>query len=182
MSRSRLADIYISRNGIPVYKLHGSVNWYEIEGDLKKFSVEDRVVNYYSDYDIKNPSSLPYIYHHSYVSSIPPVIIPPSFLKPDFTGPLSAIWQGAAEKLKTANILIFVGYSFPLTDTDMLYFLARSLTDNAGLRTILIIDPLANKLLQKLSLPENKIGSHFKTLLKIDGNKWEDVRLQQYLQ
>ncbi len=170
------------KGGIPVYKLHGSVNWFEIENNPNSFSVEDRVIPTLRG-DIRNQTedSLPFISSRQYVYSAAPVIVPPSFLKPDLQGPLNAIWKGAAGILQTANILIFIGYSFPLTDTDMMYFLARSLTDNPGLRKILIIDPIANAILDKLNSPQSKFGTHFRSLIQPENHIWQQTTLEKYL-
>ena len=170
-----------SKNGIPVYKLHGSVNWFKIEEHPDSFRVEDRIAHLARQSPKEDYPSLPYICSQYYKGSTTPVIVPPSFLKPDLELPLNEIWRGAAKALEGANILIFVGYSFPLTDTDMMYFLARSLTNNPGLRRILIVDPFADDIVRKLNSSESKFGSHFKALIQTKNAHWEDTDLHNYL-
>jgi hypothetical protein len=174
-------NFYTNNYGIPVYKLHGSVNWFEIADNENSFTVEGRIVAVVGNFEDHGEKSLPYACVKEYVNPTPPIIVPPSFLKPDLSGPLSDIWKGASEKLRTANILVFIGYSFPLTDTDMMYFLASSLTDNPGLRKILIIDPLGNEILSKINSSQSKFGSHFKDLIEIRNTKWQETTLKPYL-
>jgi len=170
-----------SKAGILVYKLHGSVNWYKSENNPDSFRIEDRIVEVSGHYAERRQHSLPYVNASNYANPDAPIIIPPSFLKPDLTGALSLIWKGAAEQLQAAHILVFVGYSFPLTDTDMMYFLARSLTKNASLRSILIIDPSAKAIVDKLNSSESKFGSHFKSLIKVNNSVWQKTNLKAYL-
>lgn len=160
--------------GVPVFKLHGSVNWFqrEIESNLFVEEIGD---------DDRSSVAIPYVSTYSYPSPNPPLIIPPSFLKPDLHKPLGEVWKGAAKKLQEANLLVFIGYSFPLSDTEMTYFLARSLSDNAGLHRIVIIDPSADEIKKKINSPESKFGSHFKGLLHFKSEKWQDINLMEYL-
>jgi len=175
-------DNFYSHEGIPVLKLHGSVNWFENNEPSDFFNVDGRVVEIHGNFENEGiPKTLPYVCAGDYNTKIPPVIIPPSFLKPDLKGPLGQIWKIAADKLQSANLLVFVGYSFPMTDTEMLYFLARSLTDNPGLRMILLVDPFANDIVKKIHSQESKFGSHFKNLLKTEQDYWENTNLKKYL-
>jgi hypothetical protein len=174
-------DKLYSPNGIPVFKLHGSVNWFETKSESNYFDVEERVVGIQGHFNNSERNVLPYSCVRDYYSDEPPVIIPPSFLKPDLKGPLENIWKGASEKLKQANIIVFVGYSFPMTDTEMMYFFARSLTDNSTLRLILLVDPFANEIKERIN-SSLKFGTHFKDLLKTYPKKWETTNLSKYLE
>jgi len=169
-----------ANDGIPVMKLHGSVNWFEENIPSSGFLGLGNNINQV-DYEDGNQYIIPSIYSSIYDFIRPPVIIPPSFLKPELKGPLNIIWKAAAEKLKHANLIVFVGYSFPMTDTEMMYFFASSLTDNSIIRSIVLIDPNAKEIADKIYSANSKFGSHFKSLLKINNNKWETTDLKQYI-
>ncbi|MDP3024238.1 MAG: SIR2 family protein [candidate division Zixibacteria bacterium] len=65
---------------IPLYKLHGSVNWYRT-ADEPGLVVEDRVVALQTSFYNGEPRSLPYPCTAKYKAPGIPVIVPPSFLK-----------------------------------------------------------------------------------------------------
>jgi hypothetical protein len=104
-----------------------------------------------------------------------PIIIPPSFLKPELARPLRSIWSGAAKALREADRLIFVGYSFPESDTEMTYFLAAALATNVGIEEICVVDPNALQIVQRLTGERSRFGSHFKALLTSQVGSWTGV-------
>lgn len=161
--------------GIPLYKLHGSVNWYPIEEE-PGLAVEDRVVQGNWIGQEGGPPTLPRPCFADYKPPADPVIIPPSFLKPDLNPALKTVWQGAAKVLSVANVVAFVGYSFPPSDTEMMYFLARALSENAGIRAVCIVDPKANEITHRLRNPGSKIGSHFRELITPVNSDWTRAR------
>ncbi len=164
--------------GIPLYKLHGSVNWYPIEEE-PGLAVEDRIVQGNWIGQKGGTPALPRPCFADYKPPADPVIIPPSFLKPDLNPALKAVWQGAAKVLSTANVVAFVGYSFPPSDTEMMYFLARALSENAGLRAVYIVDTNANAITDRLRSVGSKIGSHFRDLIRPIHANWTLVTLPQ---
>jgi hypothetical protein len=106
-----------------------------------------------------------------------PLIIPPSFLKPDLAPTIKEVWKGAAAALAAAHDVIFVGYSFPESDREMMYFLATAFTNNALLRSIHIVDPNADQIASRLTSSQSKAGSHFKALLHTHSESWLDTQL-----
>jgi len=173
----RSSHYMYSSSGIPLYKLHGSVNWYPSEQD-PGIEVENRIVEVYGGGDCdEGKHSLPFPCAGDYKPPAEPLIVPPSFLKPDLSKTMRAIWHGAAQALSKANVVAFIGYSFPSSDTEMMYFLARAFSENAGLRTIYIIDPQAEKLVGRLQSPGSKMGSHFRNLLKSVPLDWTKAHL-----
>lgn len=155
--------------GVPLFKLHGSVNWFQIDAGV--FAVEDGLngVRFGESY------TLPDTMHSDYdQSEKKPVLIPPSFLKPDLPSPMHEVWAGASTALREADILVFVGYSFPPTDVEMAYFLASSLGKNNYIRQIVVCDPHAKTIVKRLRENSN-YGSHFKQLLKPKEGKWEEI-------
>jgi hypothetical protein len=175
-SNVRMVDDLYHDSGIPLFKLHGSVNWFKSESKTGIF-VEDRIVDSYP-HEKKN---IPLVSRHDYSHPGEPLIIPPSFLKPELPKPLLETWKYAAKELQEANLLVFIGYSFPVSDTEMTYFLARSLTSNANLNKILLIDPIGDEIEIKLRSRESRFGSHFLSLLKAIQADWQDTYLEEYI-
>lgn len=161
---------------VPLFKLHGSVNWFEPTEPDGIVRVEDRIVSVGSGEHI-----LPLVCTSNYSVSSEPMLIPPSFLKPEFYPVLRTAWSGAAAALRDADVLAFVGYSFPRSDTEMRYFLARSLVDNARLRRVLIFDKLAEDIVARLRLTESGFGGHFKEFLYSVPGNWTEQVLAGYL-
>ena len=155
-----------SNDSVPVFKLHGSVDWFSGEKG-------DEVV--VGNHVIKHRNGGPYVpvvNQEGYPAPSEPIIVPPSFLKPDLAGILGSVWQGAAKALNRAQEVIFVGYSFPPTDVEMKYFLARSLTGNGDLRRITIMDIRADEIVERLRRPDSGFGSHFKSFLHPIQGEW----------
>ncbi len=161
-------------DGFTLCKLHGSVNWFMVDDELH---VEDRVVAVQSM--ARANTTLPRVCTANYKNSHYPLIIPPSFLKPDLPGPISSVWQSAAKALHESDQIAFVGYSFPSSDIEMKYFLASSLANNPRLRRIDVIDPNATALVARLKREtESGFGNHFRELLNPVQSDWTHATLQ----
>lgn len=110
---------------VPVYKLHGSVNWFKTLEDPNKIVVDNRIVKV-GRTGSKNYLPIPLTQDYGTTRNLylhkSPILIPPSFLKPDFNKIIKDIWSEAAKSLQNADILIFIGYSFPKSDTEMKFF------------------------------------------------------------
>jgi hypothetical protein len=121
-----------------IYKLHGSVNWFSRrEGGIRVLSMFDHraappEANTWRT-ELLGPGD----------SELPAdcVMVPPAVLKPDLLPLLGPQWKGASEAISSADLLWFIGYSFPETDSFMRYFLASSLFTNVRLRQLTVIDP-----------------------------------------
>ena len=83
----------------------------------------------------------------------------------------SEIWNAAGKALGEAEKLVFVGFSFPESDTYIKYFLAANLYENVDLRPIEIVDPNADKICEKLK--KSNFGIHFKDRLRPINGKWQ---------
>jgi len=99
---------------IPYLKLHGSLSWPAEAPDDHSFNLTEVVPN--------------------------PLIIPPAFNK-TIEGHMRGVWSRALEVLRGARNVIFVGYSFPETDTYVRYFLKAGLGGASKLNKIFIFDP-----------------------------------------
>lgn len=161
--------------GLPLFKLHGSVNWYPSVGGAG-VEVVDKVERVESFEAGDRLRELPWPCCGNYTPPGVPLIIPPSFLKPDLPDALRAIWRGAAKALSEAHVIAFVGYSFPPSDTEMMYFLARALAENASLRSVYVVDIRANALVDRLKDKGSKMGSHFRDLLRPVEGDWSKLK------
>ena len=52
------------------------------------------------------------------------------------------MWQQALGKLRNAKNVVFVGYSLPVTDSYMQFFIKAALGPNRGLEKIVVVDPV----------------------------------------
>ena len=164
-----------SKNGIMTFKLHGSVNWFEKnDGHL---IIDEQDVTVWPDPNKVETYKIPAVCANDYAFPGNPLIVPPSFLKPDLSGVLEGIWSGAAKTLKETDRVVFIGYSFPESDKEMMYFLATSFADNPRLRKIQVIDPIATQIVTRLRRPEGNVGYHFKELLEPINIEWENYQL-----
>lgn len=110
-------------NGIPLYKLHGSINWYS------NFKRESRWIYAIPETFDKGLVDLKFN-QGSFIGGSPnevvePAIIPPDLFKQNITLDIQndlksilfkKIWNGLWEQLNGVEILIFIGFSFPDTD------------------------------------------------------------------
>jgi hypothetical protein len=95
--------------GIPVYKLHGSVNW------STGLSFRDRV-RVHNSYDwLKGKEEQVFL-------------VPPTWRK-IFGAQLASVWEGAVSVLSDATRIIVLGFSMPPTDTHFKYLLIAGLQD-----------------------------------------------------
>ena len=98
--------------GIPVYKLHGSTNWAYCD-ICKKLDLSA------TRYDVQAvfSSNEPLAKCQNCESPYTWLIIPPIPNKNSMSHPvLAQVWRAAEEVLEAAQLVIFVGYSFPLAD------------------------------------------------------------------
>ncbi len=137
-----------SSDGIPLYKIHGSVNYYTRKSDEKSISVSCDLAkrNIGMSIIIGEPVTIHYDgllgIRYKYGSDLVPKIVPPS--KKVYVGnDKSPKWQkqvicGAKKKLEDADKVIFIGYSLPKTDKSMKEWLKSYTNSNAD---ILVINP-----------------------------------------
>lgn len=106
---------------IPVYKLHGSVNWAYASGRGKGFTI-------FGDYkDVVDDNNIP-------------ELVPPTWRK-SFDHKMSRIWDNSVQALRTATRIIIVGFSIPETDMHFKHLIAAGLQENVSLRQILFVSP-----------------------------------------
>lgn len=110
-----------------VCKLHGSINFFEKDGE---FFISDNVVPKLPCKDIWIGKScipdLPEILAFDALHELEkrgkpsiPAIIPPTYAKLEGRSWLRAIWNAALKSIQDAKYIIFIGYSMPQTDVFM---------------------------------------------------------------
>jgi hypothetical protein len=164
--------VLYNKDGIPLFKLHGSLNWHCID-EQPNICVDDRIVEFRNNHD--TPDLLPISFDSKHQAPETTLIVPPTFLKPDLPEALKITWAGAAQALQNAEIVIFIGYSFPPSDIEMKYFLAKCLANNSKLQKIRLFDLRADDIVKRLKESSSGFGSHFKDFLepqKIPSISW----------
>jgi SIR2-like domain len=141
-------------NALPIYKLHGSVNWGIGTDDKDK-------INIYTNYiEARNAGAKI-------------LLIPPTWRK-FFGGHIANVWAKAVKALSTATRVIVIGFSMPATDTHFKYLLAAGLQNNISLRNFLFINPgfrveTESKLLRRNLFAILRNGLEKRGILKMEG-------------
>jgi len=148
------ACISVSGRGMKVYKesdcknlhkLHGSVNWFVKKNTASQKvycwdetfpSFKDSSMLFYTPYCVCSDARIP----DGYL----PVIVPPSMIKEYKVPVILKAWQDASDAISKADKIVFIGYSFPPSDTIMKFFLGTSLANNQSGCRITVIDKNAN--------------------------------------
>jgi hypothetical protein len=182
------ANLYSDKESAPlICKLHGSVNWFQgsnndkvaVEGGLAKgdYDTDDFETDSFDENQQEITRIIkPRICFDNFRSESAPLILPPSVFKVQTPSWSREIWTAAGEALAHADKVIFIGFSFPTTDTHIRYFLGANLAGNIRLKELAIIDPLAKTIYERLdsTAPENLFGNEFKKKLKPFVGKWQD--------
>ena len=152
--------VYINHsNLIPIYKLHGSVNYFFDNGKNKDTinivtdklnSDVDGVGKSHAEVFKKRPSLFPLdaIAELKKLNNneIPtPAIIPPMYSKIESMAWLKSIWSNSLIAIRNAKIIVFIGYSFPQSDGFMKSFFQSALVNRKSPNTPIIINLDKNK-------------------------------------
>jgi hypothetical protein len=108
-------------------------------------------------------------------ASYVPVIVPPTLFKHQADKRFEPIWARAGQAIRNADRMLFVGFSFPESDTYMRYFLGAAMVENVRLTTIGILDPQAIEICKRLK-EDSRYGRHFHGLLHPLPSRWEGER------
>lgn len=145
-------DYSMYRNGgrNSLHKLHGSANWFvKNRGKQRTVYGWDQL---FLPIDTGRFFCIPFCTTKG--CEIPkgcsPVIVPPSMIKEYKVPVIKKAWQGASESIANADKIVFIGYSFPPTDTIMKFFLGTSLANNHKGCRISIIDKNATGVMNSL--------------------------------
>ena len=160
------AQVDNSLSPMRLIKLHGSVNWRTKLGSPKPYGL-DAVVHDESWYSplIVDASLVPYIEDHL---DAEPFIVPPVLVKSSLVEEpvLQYTWSLAYRKLSEAEQVIFVGYSFPVTD-----MAARFLFSETLLR-----EPRPDIRVVNAEGQENAVGQAYRTVFPQIADEQFDFR------
>jgi hypothetical protein len=175
---NRATSMYQNAGSAPLLcKLHGSINWFSSPEDTTELLIEDQIVrgeawiNQEDDW----PKSVEYpkVASPEYSPPHVPLIIPPTLFKLRIDRRFQRMWDAAGKALNEADKVIFIGFSFPPSDTYIRYFLTANLAQNVRLARVAIIDPDAEGISNRLKEPGSKFGTRFKHLLQAFACKWQ---------
>jgi len=143
-----------SLSGIPLLKLHGSLNW-------ARCSVCNQVIpwllsDYFKEYswNIFHGDNIKYVTlgigshlksyaHCSKDKNVDeePVIVPPTWNKTQYHETLSNVWSRAAEELSDAENIFAIGYSLPMSDAFFRYLYALGTVGRTTLKRFWVFNP-----------------------------------------
>jgi hypothetical protein len=135
-----------TKSHVPIYKLHGSVNWVfrtRNKYPPPDFARRDRTLLIWNNVQIDpGVESMEATTGRRKNWYLWPLIVPPIYEKHGFIhGELARIWSRAAESLRQAERVIFWGYSFPRADLHARYFFQGAAHENIALTTPILINP-----------------------------------------
>lgn len=169
--------------GVPLLKLHGSLNWCRARKDKRIVSFNLR--EYDKHYQVpfygheqhrktKAPMSAHAVEQLNKVIEggvePEPVLVPPTWSKGEYHREIGEVWRRAAAELKQARHIFVLGYSLPETDQFFRLLFALGTEGPAILNKIAIFDPnaepvaarfremLGNAALDRLDVNEANFG------------------------
>lgn len=142
-------------------KLHGSLNWYWVPGDESGATVARR--------DLPGIYGAPEPYtegeRQRRLPGRVPLIVPPSAAKSSYyRNPITReMWQQAATKLGTADRVVIMGYSLPLTDLTFGSMFRRAVVERDV--PIVVVDPSSADVAERIT----KMGAAPDRITEING-------------
>lgn len=133
----------LSREGIRILKLHGSLNWYSTHTSRKirprAMFRPDRVIRMTLRQTV-NPQ-MTYRGEHRRQCALPVIVPPVTHKSAILHNHIKPLWKNAEDALKRANQILVFGYSCPTMDFESSNLIQRSLRGNTKYEKFLIIDP-----------------------------------------
>lgn len=115
------------KEGIPIVKIHGSLNWFYCEGcqDVIIYDIEEL-----KKFDKMYPTTASCLKCNTITNLF---MIPPIAYKYVIFPPIVEIWQNAMSILEEADVIIVIGYSFSLSDDYILKMIVNGLKRKSSL-------------------------------------------------
>jgi hypothetical protein len=141
--------------GIPLLKLHGSLNWGRTKDDsraivaydLRHYTTNFRLQHWFKgddNPDISSPitkQGLDQLKQQGHAVEDEPVLVPPTWSKGEYHREIGSVWRRAANELAEARYILVIGYSLPETDQFFRLLFALGTEGRAVLTKIAIFDP-----------------------------------------
>lgn len=132
---------------VPLFKLHGSANWFRCRHHDKIYVAPPR----------RAPGGEPASLLHLSLDACPkctgsggkpcpdatehtPLIVPPTWNKAAYQGGLQSVWTAALKALETAGRIIVIGFSLPDTDLFFRFLLTAGVQVGKGVE-LYLVDP-----------------------------------------
>lgn len=152
--------------GIPILKLHGSLNWYSghLTANISRASLfkvdktiritRRRQIDTTMTYTTTNGKTL-----HTFPVVVPPVLNKAGVLPTD----MKPLWQIAEEALREAEEVIIMGYSCPPADLESANMFRRAFRTAARQKRLHVIDPNPTVLMRYVELTDAGALSYYKS-------------------
>jgi NAD-dependent SIR2 family protein deacetylase len=138
--------------GLPLMKLHGSMNWgrcaKEDCGKIVPWTLRDYFQrrSYVHLYDVEKvrldlARHLGGHLHCNHPVQDDPFIVPPTWNKTQHYHEIWPVWQRAAQHLSEAEVIVVFGYSLPETDQFFRYLYALGTVGDTILKCFIVVDP-----------------------------------------
>ncbi|TFB88216.1 hypothetical protein E3O44_05955 [Cryobacterium algoricola] len=146
---------FVRHPTLRVYKLHGSTDWHYFPGDTSGATLDRIEVGPGRAMEDLVPV----------IGGRSPFIVPPTSSKSRyFDNPKTRfIWREARRELEQADRVVLIGYSLPLTDTNLASLLARTLSESKS--EVLIVNPEASEVARRLEA----LGVDSSRIMTLDG-------------
>jgi NAD-dependent SIR2 family protein deacetylase len=131
-------DAVASAGAVDLLKLHGSTNW----GICSKCEDSAIVLS-------EKITDDPYMFRTQTCpgcseSAYWLLLVPPSWDKSEYQPKMKGVWSKAVEELKAATRICILGYSMPNSDAFFQYLLPLALSQNDGLRRLIVVELAKN--------------------------------------
>lgn len=143
-------DETVKPAGIPLLKLHGSINWGRcgqcqkvVPWHLGDYFREFRWDNLFDAKYVTMPigTQLDHLQHCDTAVGGEPVLVPPTWNKTEYHRSLGSVWTRAARELKEADSILVFGFSLPPSDAFFSHLYALGTAGGVPLRRFWVYDP-----------------------------------------
>jgi NAD-dependent SIR2 family protein deacetylase len=142
-----------SASGLPLLKLHGSLNWFRCEECEKRdgkehINIKPRAVYYKAFVPNKFKGDICFYLNKDSLFNcdvcdalMTPVLVPPTLSKMGRYKDMESVWRRAVQELSQAQNIIIIGYSLPETDMFFRYLFALSAERRTRVKHLWVFDP-----------------------------------------
>lgn len=129
--------------GIPILKLHGSLNWFSthISNRVPKNSILSRKKKFIITPRVAIPVDMKFDRKKRTVYTFPLIIPPVNHKAAILHNDLDPIWRAAESRLENSDEIVVFGYSCPASDFESANLLRRTANTGTNPTTFSVIDP-----------------------------------------
>ncbi len=144
--------------GLPLLKLHGSLNWVgDAAGGIAPWRMDRLMAGPATEIFRREPGSAPRLCTTARILDRPsgghPVIVPPTWNKYGYQSQFTRVWAQAAQELSDAQHIFVIGYSLPESDLFFRYLYALGSVGEHPLEMFRVYDP------------DERVGPRFQSML-----------------